>query len=121
MAAVSRITRTGAAFVAVLSFQAGVFGHGQVEQKDVGLQLPCQFHRFGPVGRLTQNLDVSFRFQQPAQAIAENWMIVGDNGANRTHMCPFVRRVYTKYSTNFCRFMYRIHSSFTLLGHDLLI
>ncbi len=63
-------------------FQTRMLGHGQIEQKNVGLQLPRQLHRFGAIRGFPQNLQVCLRLQQPPQTVAENRMVVGNHKAD---------------------------------------
>ena len=62
--------------------QARMLGHGQIEQQNVGFQLPRQLHRFGAVRGFAQNLQIGLGFQQPPQTIAENRMVIGNHKAN---------------------------------------
>ena len=62
--------------------QPGMLGHGQIQQQDVRLQLPRQFHRLGPVGSLAQNLEVLLGFQQAPQAVPEDGVVVGNQDTN---------------------------------------
>ena len=59
-----------------------MLGHNEVEQKNVGFQLECQFHSFGAVRNLAYNLQVRFHLEQTPQAITENRMIVSDHQPN---------------------------------------
>jgi hypothetical protein len=59
-----------------------MLGHGQVQQENVGLELPRQFHRLGAVRGLTQHLQIRLCFQQPAQTIPEYRMVVSYHNAN---------------------------------------
>ncbi len=56
--------------------------HGEIEQKDVRLQLLDKLYRLGPVRGFAQDLHLRFRFQQPAQAVAENRMVIGNYQAH---------------------------------------
>ena len=55
--------------------------HGQVEQKNVGLDLGRQFHRLEAVAGFAHHFHIAFRFQQAPQSVAENRVIVGNHNA----------------------------------------
>jgi hypothetical protein len=55
-----------------------MLGHRQIQQQNVGLHLPSQSYRFGAIGRFTDHFQIRLSFEKPKQAIAENWMVVGD-------------------------------------------
>ena len=56
--------------------------HGEIEQQNVGLELPRQLDRFRPVTSFSDDRELGFGFQQPPQAIAKNGVVVGDQNAN---------------------------------------
>ena len=57
-------------------------GHGQIEQQDVGLQLPGELHGFGPVAGFPDHGELRLGLEQAAQAVAENGMVVGNQNTN---------------------------------------
>ena len=59
--------------------------HIQIEQRDIGPQLPRQLDRFATVFGFTGQLQIVFGQEHHAQAEAKDGMIVGDQHANRGH------------------------------------
>jgi len=59
-----------------------MLGHRQVEEEDIRLQRARQLDGLGAVGGLAENLQVGLGFQQPAQPIPKNGMVVSDHDAN---------------------------------------
>ena len=57
-------------------------GHGQIEHRDVGLQLANPLHRDAPVWRVRHHFDVLLRAEQRDQALADGLVILGENDSN---------------------------------------
>ena len=57
-------------------------GHPDVEQADIGPQLPGQRHGFPAVARLTHHLDVGLGVQDHAQPGPDELLVVGDEYAD---------------------------------------
>jgi hypothetical protein len=57
--------------------------HGEVEEQDVGLQLPGQLDGFSAIASFSYHFEVWFGFQEATQSVTENRMVVGNNYASR--------------------------------------
>jgi hypothetical protein len=69
-------------------------GHGEVEKEDVGLQLLGEPDRLLAAAGLPDHGEAALRFEERAQALAEDRMVVRDEHTNRlraSHMPPFVQ------------------------------
>ena len=75
----NRMRRTGAHFTQ--RFEARHARHGQVQKHDVGLQLAGHPHRFGSVAGFANHLEIGFRLQKTAQAIAKNRMVIRNHNS----------------------------------------
>jgi hypothetical protein len=64
------------------SLEAGLVRHGEVEQKHVRLNLAGQPDSLFAVGGLADHMKIGFRFQQLAQPVPEDGMVVGDQNAD---------------------------------------
>ena len=62
-------------------FEPGHARHRQIEKQDVGLQLAGHLDRFGSVAGFPNHFQIGFRFQQTAQTIAKNRMVIGNHNA----------------------------------------
>ena len=65
--------------------------HRQIEQENVGLQLPRQFYGFGAVRGFAENLKIGFSLQQSPQAIAKDRVVIGNYEANCWAFLKFMR------------------------------
>ncbi len=57
--------------------------HREIEQQDVGPELRHLRHRLVAVARFAHHLEAGVGLEQPAQAVAEDGMVVGDHDSDR--------------------------------------
>ena len=76
-----RASRAPARVQVAQRIEPSVVRHGQIEQKNVGLDLGGQFHRLEAVAGFAHHFHVAFRFEQAPQPVAENRVIVGNHNA----------------------------------------
>ena len=65
---------------------AGLVGHLQVHEDDIGLELGGQGDRLGAAGCLAHDLEIGRRRQQRAQAMPKDGMIVSQQDAQRSSL-----------------------------------
>src|SRR5438876_9051811 len=58
-------------------------GHCHVEEKNVRLEFSSESDRFFPIPRFCHDHEIVLGYEQPAQTIAENCMVIGDKNSDR--------------------------------------
>jgi hypothetical protein len=64
------------------NFHAGHARHSEIEQQDIGLERLRKRNRLLAIGCFGNHLKVGLSYEETAQAIAENRVVIGNDKAN---------------------------------------